>query len=230
MSCISSAPLLHRGLGLAAALAAVLAPALPAEAAGDHQGSLAINQNNVDRGHWQIGIAGNGPSLQIANGGALITIPSGSTPSTQQGFINVGMASGCVVRGDYDVQVDYALEQWPANNGVQVLLGDAPPVNSHSIARGQFPNESYLSFFAPDTIAGAPTSDLASSMRLVRSGATITTLFLSNGAWVPLLSGATQIGDTPFQVSALSFAPVTDEVKVKFSAFEINQGQVVCAS
>jgi hypothetical protein len=229
MNWIFSARSLHRGLGLVAVLAALLAASIPAEADGDHQGSLAINQNNVDRGHWQIGVVGNGPSFQIANGGAVITIPAGSTPSADQGFINVGMASGCVVRGDYDVQVDYTLEEWPANNGVQVLLGDAPPVNSHSIARGQFPDESYLSFFAPDTVAGAATTDLSSSMRLVRSGATITSLFLSNGVWVPLLSGATQTGDTPFQVIALSFAPVTDEVKVKFSEFEVNQGQVVCS-
>jgi len=229
MSWISSARLLHRGLGLVTALVALLAASIPAEAAGDHQGSLAINQNNVDRGHWQIGVAGNGPSLQITGGGAEITIPSGSTPSVEQGFINVGMVTGCIVRGNYDVQVDYTLEAWPASNGVQVLLGDAPPVNSHSIARGQFPNESYLSFFAPDSIAGAPTSDLTSTMRLVRTGATVTSLFLSNGAWVPLLSGPTQTGDTPFAVFALSFAPVTDEVKVKFSEFEVNQGQVVCA-
>jgi hypothetical protein len=229
MSWISSARLFHRGLGLVAALVALLAASIPAEAAGDHQGSLAINQNNVDRGHWQIGIAGDGPSLQVANGGAVITIPAGSTPSAQQGFINVGMVSGCVVRGDYDVQVDYTLVEWPGNNGVQVLFGDAPPVNSHAIARGQFPDEGYLSFFAPDTVAGAPTGDLASTMRLVRSGATITSLFLSNGAWVPLLSGATQTGETPFQIIALSFAPITDEVKVKFSEFEVNQGQVVCA-
>lgn len=213
----------------AMALVALFATLLPAEAAGARQGMLAINQNNVDRGHWQIGIAGAGTSLQIAHGGAEITIPAGSVPSPDQGFINVGMVTGCVVRGDYDVQVDYTLEEWPAANGVQVLLGDAPPVNTHAIARGQFPDESYLSFFAPDTVAGAPTTDFASTMRLVRSGGTITSLFLSDGVWIPLLSGPTQTGDTPFQVIALSFSPVTNEVKVKFSGFEVNQGQVVCS-
>jgi hypothetical protein len=217
-------------IGVVFASVVLLTAALPAEAAGDHQGWLVINHHNLDVGHWQIGIAGNGPQLQIAGDRLEITIPAGSTPDVEHGFINVGMATGCVVRGDYDVQVDYSLVEWPAANGVQVLFGDAPPVNSHSIARGQFPNESYLSFFAPDSVAGAATSDLNSTMRLVRTGATITSFFLSNGVWVPLLSGSTQTGDTPFAIAALSFSPVAEEVKISYSDFEVNAGQVICSA
>jgi hypothetical protein len=204
-------------------------PALAAEAAGDHHGWLALNQSNVDRGHWEFGIAGTGVLDQVQGGQLQITIPGGTIPDPVQGFINVGMVTRCVVRGDYDVQVDYTLESWPPANGVQVLFGDAPPVNSHSIARGQYPNDAYLSFdSSAQVVAIAPTSDLQSTVRMIRNGAIVTTFFLANGEWVPLLSSPTQTGDTPFAIAALSFSTVTQEVKVSFSNFEVNAGQVVC--
>lgn len=210
-------------------LAFSASPVMAAEDAGQHHGWLAINQNNLDRGHWEFGIAGSGVGDAIQGGQLQITIPSGTVPDPQQGFINVGMVSRCFVRGDYDVQVDYTLEEWPPVNGVQVLFGDAPPVNAHSIARGQYPNEAYLSFDPAQPVAAiAPTSDLQSSVRMVRNGAIVTTLFLADGVWVPLLSWPTQTGDTPFAIAALSFSPVAQEVKVAFSNFEVNQGQVIC--
>ena len=83
----------------------------------------------------------------------------------------------CRLVGDYDVQADYRLLEWPAANGVQAALSSfAGPSNIGFMAlrESQVWGEQYGSWI-PQDFTSIATSDSAGTLRLQRQGDTAET-------------------------------------------------------
>ena len=83
-------------------------------------------------------------------------------------------------------------------SGVTLVLREAVP-GSAGIMRGQIPGDVYET-----TIAHTPntrTSDRSGTLRLVRSGQTVSSYYLRDGRWVRLASGEASTTDVAFELT-----------------------------
>lgn len=79
-----------------------------------------FDDDSIDMRKWSIGISDpeNGFVEEI-NQELRMTLTSGSSGD----HFSVGLTSKWLVEGDFDVQVDYKLVDWPSENGIRVGLG-----------------------------------------------------------------------------------------------------------
>lgn len=213
------------------------APFDPAVASGPVSQLMYDNfdDNAIDTAHWAVEIRDSGPSLAEANQRLEMTVPANSSGDDFAAWFD----SLCQLRGDYDIQVDYALLTWPNANGVRVGLSDSNAV-MHRVSSGIQPNDYpggpdlYMTIFdTADHVVGiTPTSDLSGKLRLQRVGSTINSYYFNSDAWVlnASNSGSTYAEDNHFALGAWSADSVfTDQdVKVAFDNLIINSGNLVC--
>src|ERR1700681_784943 len=92
-----------------------------------------------------------------------------------------GVISKCSLSGDFDVQVDYILLNWPPHNNHSIQLG-AYDLGAVGVLRFRglrpFP-EMYE--FGPGSTAHTTTSDTSGQFRLVRTGTTLSGFFRMGG-------------------------------------------------
>jgi hypothetical protein len=118
-----------------------------------------------------------------------------------------------VISGDIDVAVSFDLLQWPTTNGVRtsLTLQTVGPGLSYWVVervsgggRDQF-GEVYLTDFNSSVGSFVNTSDTSGSLRIARSGDTVSAYYLAAGSWQFLRS--TQVDplrDLVFGFSAFS--------------------------
>ena len=169
--------------------------------------------------HWGSGRL----ELSIAANGAPEEGGGGSSS------IGTHLGANCLLNGDFDVQVDYELLAWPPGNSVNVGI-NAFFTNGTIDRTTNAWGESYNSFIDP-TFASAPTTDTSGSLRLVRSGATMTSYYASRGGWIGLASAPAQ--QTP-AIVALSFKSYNDfghqAAQVAFDNFRLDATNADCSS
>src|SRR5439155_23551370 len=90
----------------------------------------------------------------------------------------MGLASRCKLAGDFDVEVDYRLALWPAQNfhTVRLVASDLPDGGTGLVGvyRNSYADENYQ-FRNQRGAAGlvsVPTSDTSGTIRLKRTGST----------------------------------------------------------
>jgi hypothetical protein len=173
---------------------------------------------------------GTGASVEARDAELEIAVPGTSIPD-QTGGLTRGLRSRCLLYGNYDIQVDYRLLDWPDRNGVDVDFGvdfDRAMVRSNGWGQG----EQVGAYFPPDS-ASTPVSDVAGSLRLTRRGSLITGWFRHNGDWVALRT-ATSVRDGSFvflSVYTDSYRPAAfahRDVRIAFDNFRISQGRLSC--
>ena len=118
-----------------------------------------FDDNSIDPTLWTVYVYGSGPQVAEANQQLEIVIPGTSSGAD----FGVKLVTNCLLRGDFDVQVDYRLFTWPFGNGVRMGLGIAEQyvAEQHGVERISFgqddypgwPRESYLTDF-PDGVYG----------------------------------------------------------------------------
>ena len=177
---------------------------------------------------WHI-IQDPGSSISETNGRVEVGI-AGDAPSSQ--VVEAHYGSNCSLPGDFDAQVDYSLLQWPQGDGAFAALQGffiGAFVSRHS---DPFAGDRYTAFSNPYFNA-LPTSDLAGSLRLVRSGATLNAYVRSVGSnWVQILSAPANPGDA---VVGFGLATVPDQwghqtAQVAYDNFHLNSGALSCPS
>jgi hypothetical protein len=182
---------------------------------------------------WQSGGNGTGATNSEANGKLTTTLAADSVEGGPYDLSDARWSTNCRLVGDFDVQVDYELLEWPAANGVQAAL-DSFDTNSQSfqaIRESQAYGEQYSSWITPAAIS-QPTSDLAGTLRLQREGSTAVVSFLSGASWVAIASGPTSTLSASISVGAgtgMNFF-AHQEVKVAWDNFRINSGTISCPS
>jgi hypothetical protein len=142
-----------------------------------------------------------------------------------------GLASKCKVSGDFDVQADYRLLNWPAQNFYTVRLAaqDLPQgdIGLVGVYRNSYADENYQ-FRSQVGLAGlvvVSTTDTSGTLGLRRSGSTISG-YDSHGT---ISSASTTQGPTGFVIDFATPLPTSPlNVAIAFDNFKVNSGTVSC--
>jgi Tol biopolymer transport system component len=170
---------------------------------------------------------GTGISATVTNQRLEIAVQPDAQPSPFDPLILAGLRGSCLLHGDYDIQSDFSLLDWPAANGTFLdIVADA---NGNMGLYGGAP-DAYATFFNIPDDATASTTDTSGAFRLVRSGSTLSGYYLHDGAWTLLKSASTTTIDTSYILLAGTYPPAFSRqfVRVAFDNFRIKIGQLNC--
>ena len=182
---------------------------------------------------WTIEAPGSGASGPLAferNQRLEIEIPHDSSGS----YFSAGYRCLAVLRGDFDLQVDFTLLSWPAENGVRVgLVALLSGVTRVSLGDNEFPGQDDREVYATDISADitfSPTDMSSGSLRFVRSADTLAGYYWSGSNYELIGSGTVALSDATFKLRAWShdhcFA--NQDVLVAFDNIMLNAGQMIC--
>lgn len=182
-----------------------------------------FNDNSVQTAHWQPLIIGAGVTTAEANGRLEVEFESTAAGSLFMG----GLRSACALVGDFDMQVDFELLDWPAANGVRVGLS---PAEVGAMERTGDGGGFYLTDFLGSQ-ASVATTDMAGKLRVTRVGSTFSGYYDDAGMWtfVGSASGSTSDGQT-ISLQAWSHDPFFGDAftRIAFDNIIINSGSFVC--
>ncbi|MDH3269905.1 MAG: Ig-like domain-containing protein [Gemmatimonadota bacterium] len=186
-----------------------------------------FDDNATDSTQWTFVETGGGTAAEL-NARMEVTIPAALTASTPWGSAK----TRCTVTGDFDVQVDYEVLDWPAQSGVRAALhvsvGAAERV---SFAAGEFTGqESYAADHsgAGGTIVTVGTSDQSGMLRATRIGSTLTSYYWSGTDWAVLQSsGAGSATEVNVHLAAWTHESlfIGQQVRIAFDDFRVVSGQ-----
>jgi len=134
------------------------------------QNSVKDPFNGLNRNLWvPWNNAASGSQVAVTQGTLRLTMASGTDVN-----LNLGLKSGYFVEGDFDIQVDFNLLTWPAEDqrtGIVTIIGGGTIGSWAAVerVRDQTAGNSYaVDFFK--TVAFVPTTDTVGKLRLVRAG------------------------------------------------------------
>lgn len=147
----------------------------------------------------------------------------------------LGLQTKCKISGDFDVQVDFSLLNWPTQNyhTVRFAAMDLPqgPASLVGIYRNSYAGEGYQFRTASGVITDMPVNDLAGKMRLVRVGTIMSAYYWNGTAFISLGSAQTTTADTGFTLDFSSSTPSSPAgTSIAFDNFSVNSGKVICQS
>lgn len=193
-------------------------------------GTLYDNFNDNMTGPLWVKIEKGGPVAAESDGMLEIILPAESSGDD----FSAGYQSTCKLRGDYDIQVDYNLIEFPPQNGVRIGLCaegggvERPSMSNHD----SWPTGEHYSTDFSGAVSLLPTSDRMGKLRLVRIGNMITGYYFKSdtSTWQTIGSGSANTGDTFFTLGAWShdYAFDNHKVTIGFDNMIINNGELVC--
>ena len=185
--------------------------------------------DNLRDPFWHV-IQDPGASISETDGRVQISIDGSAEPGGPFNQVNAHFGSNCSLPGDFDMQVDYSLLEWPPADGVFASLNAffiGAFVSRHS---DPFAGERYTAFSDP-AFAGIVTTDLAGSFRIVRLGNTLDVDYRSvGGEWVQLLSAPANPGDAVIGLglSVIASQWAHQTASVAYDNFRLNSGGLSC--
>jgi hypothetical protein len=158
------------------------------------------------------------------------------------------ITSNCWLRGDFDIQADFYLLEWPSidqlgtGNGVRIGLSVAGDSQDWGVQRTSFgtsmdfpdyPREVCLFDSTVGHLKGmTSTSDMSGILRIVRSGNIVNGYYFNSTVndWVFIASEYVMTGDVRFALAAWShdYAFMNCNVKLAFDNFLVNSGILIC--
>jgi hypothetical protein len=201
--------------------------------------------NSFNQSLWQTEVVGNGPTVTVANGQFVVTIPSSSSDNPTYGSFGGAFVSKCLLQGNFDMQVGVQLLTWPHYSGVRTGLGSiellsgqgSKQSNQYAVERDSFSsfddfpyNDSYLTQFQDGVLGFTPATGFSAMLRITRVGGTASGFYLNNGTWTLIHSGPMASGEVGFSFGAWSSNNVFSQqlVQVAFQNFTLDAGQLVC--
>ncbi len=121
----------------------------------------------ADAATWTRQVAGDGVQVRPSGNGFDVDY---SAEASGPGVLSGGYVSTFALRGDFTLDIDYTLKNWPEANGVRLGVGIRPFVSTHRASTVEW-GEIYS--FAGGPFVNVPTDDQQGSLRLVRRGGTI---------------------------------------------------------
>src|SRR5262249_27814784 len=148
-------------------------------------------------GLWSKWYVGTGPTV-VQSDELEIDVPASSTPDPATRAIVAGLWNHCKLDGDFDVQVDYRLLDWPAASGVHLNFGTT---SAQAGGRQNVGGEVAFAWFPP-SVVNEPYADSQGSLRLVRHGSMITGhVRRSDGSWWKLLTARSPSAEATIQMA-----------------------------
>jgi hypothetical protein len=152
--------------------------------------------------------------------------------ATAQNDFNVGGATLCRARGDFDATVDFNLPTWPTGDGIWVMLQvTGTPFNVYRVTWQFDPNEQYGAFFPP---AGTtlPATGTSGTLRLSRRGDIFTGYYQDGRSWVPIISGVGPTDDASLTLAVSNISGASPFLElpatVTFDNFHVFADRIVC--
>lgn len=179
-----------------------------------------------------------GMGITGAVSGGSFDIDVGEDPQDDEmaGEFAAVLTHECKLRGDFDIQVDFDLQEWPERNGVRVALVADDSVERISYGIGaelsEVPSEVFAIRFGAGGVQGVTgAADSVGQLRLVREGSTLTAYFAPEDTydtWVQLYSGQASEGDVSFGIRASSRNAVFGGAPTDISLDNliVNQGEL----
>ena len=164
-------------------------------------------------------------------------MPSDTLNDPSLGFANAGVVAPCHLLGDFDIQVDYQLLQWPPQSEVNVDFDTFDIVNgSIGDVHGMFVfdpgggTDISTHFPGMNTFVSAPES--SGALRFVRVGTTLTAYRLTPTGWSAIQSTSDLANEVAMNLNVFSNAPQFShpDVKVAYDNFRVNSGTFSCPS
>lgn len=190
-----------------------------------------FDDDHVDPHAWSIEVYGSGAQIAEQNQQLEFFMPAKASGDE----FGVRLVSVFALRGDFDIQVDFGLLDWPMHNGVRTAVGLTDDLyddygmerSSLSATEPLGAQEVYIADFGPYILI--PTKDLAGKLRLVRSGSEQTGYYFDNGTWIPVLTDGAPTEDITIQLHAWShdWAFRDADVSAAFDNFTVTSGELV---
>lgn len=178
---------------------------------------------------WSVIHSGRGASIDWRND--RVEIDFAADAQTVPGSPQIEAHTGfhCVALGDFDAAVDYQLLQWPIASGVRVVL-HAFFADGTVARESQVWGEQYFGF-VPPVFGNAPTGHASGSLRLVRSGGTMTAYYW-DGGWVALASAPASPAPAVIVLagSADGITFAGHPVRIAFDNFRLDAAARDCSS
>jgi len=176
---------------------------------------------------WEQTIVGTGISVDVVNNNTLdVTLSKNLTPVGN--YYSGGLTTKVPVTGNFDYQVNYNLLNWPITggpNGVRLTIGFGDGFVGGGVERVSWEytwSEVYLTDFHGFPYNYIPTTDTSGTLRIARTGNTVTGSYWSGSDWVVIESYTySTLGPITFALAAGgpydSFRPHGQDVKVEFT-------------
>lgn len=168
-----------------------------------------------------------GPLVDEQNGRVELTVPSTSSGAS----FGATLTTVCKLIGDFDIQVDYELLEWPANAGVRMGF---TVHDDKSSARAWFFNDftqddSYVAQHG-GSIQTAPATGMTGTLRMTRAGDTWTSYYWDGAMWAVINSSIQSLTDeyqVRLQIWGHDASFSDQQVRVAFDDFTLVSGTVV---
>lgn len=171
---------------------------------------------------------GTGTWVKQTSHGIEITLLSTAKDSSN-GIFKGGYLGTCQLVGDFDIQVDYVLLEYPEYNGVRVGLA----VGGGTVERSSDENKGdvYVTNLNGD-ITFMPTNDKSGTLRITRKADTLEGYYFDKSLndWKKINSRNINAQDTLFSISAWSHDSSFNNktVKIAFEDLILNYGKLQC--
>ena len=196
-----------------------------------------VNDNVIRFQSWHSETSGIGPTVSTTSKHLVISLPPGSA-GTADGSFSGGIVSEFSLRGDFDVQIDYTLLDWPPFNGVRIAIGARNnPLSgiSNAMERTSFSrqehmqgSENYVTDFGNPIVTA--TNDTSGKLRIIRTGSTWSSYYFSGGVWnLQYNYSKGYTSDAYIYLGAWSHDSefIHKTVQVGLDNFQVNKGQVI---
>jgi hypothetical protein len=187
--------------------------------------------NSIDPGVWSVDVYGSGASVAEQNQQLEFFMAASSSGAE----FGTRLVSVFQLRGDFDIQVDFNLIQWPYYNGVRLAIGLTDDLyDDYGMERSSLSTnepldaqEVYVADFGPFELV--ETQDFTGKLRLVRSGATQTGYYYDAGEWIPILTDSAPTGDITIQLHSWShdYAFQHQDVRAVFDNLKVESGELI---
>ncbi len=180
---------------------------------------------------WEV-FGNNGASAVESNGVLTEQLPAGT-------YSEAGIKSHWKLRGPFDVQVDYALPQWPSGGHTWAgLAGDLPGDSCYVKRMSDFGydpgGQVYLAHFQAgqgNPEAGiTPSADAAGTFRLVRDADSVMTAYYRSAGsadWVAIYTAPVSADDMGIMLAC--WGSGTGATTVTFDNLQVNRGALIPA-
>jgi hypothetical protein len=176
--------------------------------------------------------SGDGSGATLSSPGRLEVTFAREVTNGPNGYFGAHIGTNCRLRGDFDVQVDYELANWPLGNGVQVFMNTyyGPGPDFESITRESNPWGEFYGALIDRLYNTTLTADVRGKLRLTRSGGTLSASEWTGSEWRLIGARSAVRADAviTFGAAARESSFAKREVKVGFDNFDVASGRLVC--
>jgi Tol biopolymer transport system component len=177
---------------------------------------------------------GPGQTATQANGQVTFTIAGDAQVGGQYNQVASTAYTKCDLKGDYDMQVDYSLLQWPHLGGYRATLNAFWGNTALSRASVSYPgapdwNADTVQGWAEDANGSFASTDTTGTLRIVKKNGLATGYVRDGDAWRPVYSGHSRTdGNVGFGLGAQAQEFAHLDGAVAFDNFKVTSGTFSC--